>query len=287
MWGSKAMTRSKLEGSTWRSSHRRRSRSSCTGAPSRRRGSGSVRNPTVRARSSCRAPGGTTSGRKTMATSGSKVRSSSTSAPASASRRNSKKRGSRPCGPGPSEQASKKVAWPTNATRTAGTLPARMAQRVRDTDPAARVERDARRHLVAALEPVGAWVDLRASGGPAAGDPAPEGATVITGEFAGDEELAAVREAAGEGALITVFDTVEHLQSFVGLVELLDELADQHGATVVVGVPNDAVAEESDAGRPTTWGEAAFAELASALPAGHAVWHQLGVRGTVVVRAGL
>lgn len=161
-----------------------------------------------------------------------------------------------------------------------------MAQRVRDTGPAARVERDARRHLVAALEPVGVWLDLRAAGGPAAGDPAPEGATAITGGFASDEELAAVREAAGEGAVITVFDTVEHLRSFVGLVELLDELAEEHGATVVVGVPNDAVAEESDAGRPTTWGEGAFAELASALPAGHTVWHQLAVRGTAVVPAG-
>jgi hypothetical protein len=158
-----------------------------------------------------------------------------------------------------------------------------MAQRVRDTGPAARVERDARRHLVAALEPLGAWVDLRAAGGPAAGDPAPDGATVITGGFASDEELAAVREAAGDGAVITVFDTVEHLRTFVGLVELLDELAEEHGATVVVGVPNDAVAGED---RLTTWGEGAFAELASALPAGHAVWHQLAVRGTAVVPAG-
>jgi hypothetical protein len=158
-----------------------------------------------------------------------------------------------------------------------------MAQRVRDTDPAARVERDARRHLVAALEPLGVWVDLRAAGGPAAGDPAPDGAAVITGDFATDEELAAVRQAAGEGAVITVFDTLEHLTSFVGLVELLDELAEEHAATVVVGVPNDAVAEDD---RVTTWGEGAFAELASALPVGHVVWHQLAVRGTALMPAG-
>jgi len=161
-----------------------------------------------------------------------------------------------------------------------------MAQRVRDTDPAARVERDARRHLVAALEPLGVWVDLRAAGGPAAGDPAPDGATVITGDFAGEEELAAVREAAGEGAVVTVFDTLEHLTSFVGLVELLDDLAEDHGATVVLGVPNDALADGPDGGRPRTWGDGAFAELASALPAQHAVWHQLAVRGTATVPAG-
>ena len=161
-----------------------------------------------------------------------------------------------------------------------------MAQRVRDTDPAARVERDARRHLVAGLEPLGVWVDVRATGGPAAGDPAPVGATVITGDFATEEELAAVREAAGEGAVITVFDTLEHLTSFVGLVELLDELAEDRGATVVLGVPNDAVADGSDGGRPKTWGEGAFAELASALPAEHTVWHQLAVRGTATVQAG-
>ena len=161
-----------------------------------------------------------------------------------------------------------------------------MAQRVRDTDPAARVERDARRHLVAGLERLGVWVDVRAAGGPAAGDPAPVGATVITGDFATEEELAAVREAAGEGAVITVFDTLEHLTSFVGLVELLDELAEDRGATVVLGVPNDAVADGSDGGRPKTWGEGAFAELASALPAEHTVWHQLAVRGTATVQAG-
>ena len=161
-----------------------------------------------------------------------------------------------------------------------------MAQRVRDTDQGARVERDARRHLVAGLEPVGVWVDVRAAGGPAAGDPSPVGATVITGDFATEEELAAVREAAGEGAVITVFDTLEHLTSFVGLVELLDELAEDRGATVVLGVPNDAVADGSDGGRPRTWGEGAFAELASALPAEHTVWHQLAVRGTATVQAG-
>jgi hypothetical protein len=158
-----------------------------------------------------------------------------------------------------------------------------MAQRVRDTDPAARVERDARRGLAAALQPAAAWVDLRAANGPAADDPPPEGATALTGDFSAKDELQAVRDAAGEGALVTVFDTLEHLPSFVGLVELLDELAEEHGATVVLSVPNDAVTEGA---RATAWGEGAFAELASALPEGHAVWHQLAVRGSALAPAG-
>jgi hypothetical protein len=158
-----------------------------------------------------------------------------------------------------------------------------MAQRVRDTDPAARVERDARRGLAATLEPAGAWVDLRAAGGPAADDPAPEGATALTGDFSAPDELQALRDAAGEDALVTVFDTLEHLPSFVALVELLDELAEEHGATVVLSVPNDAVA---DGARATAWGEGAFAELTSALPDGHAVWHQLAVRGSALAPAG-
>jgi hypothetical protein len=160
-----------------------------------------------------------------------------------------------------------------------------MARRVRDTDPAAQVERDARRHIAAGLAGRGAWLDLRAAAGPAADDPAPDGATALTGEFGTPEELHAVREAAGEGALVTVFDTVEHLASFVGLVQLLTELSEEQGATVVVGVPNDAAGDD-DGARRGTWGEGAFAELRSVLPPGHVVWHQVALRGTAVVPAG-
>jgi hypothetical protein len=162
-----------------------------------------------------------------------------------------------------------------------------MAQRVRDTDPAARVERDARRHVAAGLgDRGGAWVDLRAEDGPAAGDPPHEGATPLTSAFADDDDLAAVREAAGRGGLVTVFDTLEHLPSFAALVQLLVELAEEQEATVVVGVPNDAVGPLDPAARRTTWDEGAFAELRSMLPADHAVWHQLALRGTAVVPAG-
>jgi len=161
-----------------------------------------------------------------------------------------------------------------------------MAERVRDSDPAAQVERDARRHIAAGLGDGRTWLDLRAAGGPAAADPAPNGAIALTGDFSTAEDLRAVREAAGEGALITVFDTVEHLESFVGLVELLTELSEQHGATVVVGVPNDAVGDDDAAARRSVWGEGAFAELRSVLPPGHVVWHQVALRGSAVVPAG-
>jgi hypothetical protein len=160
-----------------------------------------------------------------------------------------------------------------------------MSQRVRDTDPAARVDRDARRHIAAGLAGDATWLDLRAAQGPAGDDPGPDGATVITGDFSSEEQLEAVRDAAGEGALVTVFDTIEHLPSFVGLVGLLTELAEHHGATIVLGVPNDAFGGDNGAAA-TSWGEGAFAELRSALPPDHVVWHQLALRGTAVVPAG-
>jgi hypothetical protein len=53
-----------------------------------------------------------------------------------------------------------------------------------------------------------------------------------------------------------------------------------------LGVPNDATGDDGAAGRQTSWGEGAFAELRSLLPAGHVVWHQLALRGTAVVPAG-
>jgi hypothetical protein len=161
-----------------------------------------------------------------------------------------------------------------------------MAQDVRDTNPAARVERDARRDIAAGLAGHGAWIDLRATAGPAAGDEPPDGATALTGDFESPEELEAVRDAAGEGALVTVFDTIEHLASFVGLIRLLTELSEDHGATVVLAVPNDAVADDGATARPGSWGEGAFAELRSVLPPGHVVWHQMALRGTAVVPAG-
>jgi hypothetical protein len=157
-----------------------------------------------------------------------------------------------------------------------------MAERVRDTDPAARFERDARRHIAAGLAGAGAWIDLRAAAGPAADDPPPEGATALAGEFATADGLEAVREAAGDGGLVTVFDTIEHLTTFVGLVELLTSLSEEHGATVVIGLPNAAVRDDE----PGSWDEGAFAELRSVLPPGHVVWHQLALRGTAVVPAG-
>lgn len=165
-----------------------------------------------------------------------------------------------------------------------------MSQRVRDTDPSARVDRDARRHIAAGLAGAATWLDVRAAQGPACDDPVPDGATAITSDFASVEELDALREAAGEGAVVTVFDTIEHLPSFVRLIGVLNELAERHDATIVLSVPNDAFADVAGSGdngaRATSWGEGAFAELRSALPAGHVVWHQLALRGTAVVPAG-
>jgi len=156
----------------------------------------------------------------------------------------------------------------------------------RDLDLDARIERETRLRAVAPLAVGGRWVELRAGSGPAADDPSPEGATAIVGDFADPAEVERLRETAGAGALITVFDTLEHLPVFAPLVEVLVELAAQHGATVVLSVPNHDVLAAPSATHGTIWGEGALAELRSLLPAEHVIIHQVALRGSALIPQG-
>lgn len=156
----------------------------------------------------------------------------------------------------------------------------------RDTDPDARIERDTRLRAVAPLAVGGRWVEVRAATGPAADDPSPEGATAVVGDFADPAEVERLRETAGEGALITVFDTLEHLSAFAPLVDALVELTARQGATVVLSVPNHDVLATPSATHGTIWGEGALAELRSLLPAEHVVVHQLALRGSALIPQG-
>ena len=81
--------------------------------------------------------------------------------------------------------------------------------------------------------------------------------------------------------VVTCFETLEHLESFAGLVELLTELAERHATTVVLSVPDD---EVGDGGRPTgsVWGRGAFEELRRALPAPVVLARQATHSGSVV-----
>jgi hypothetical protein len=153
----------------------------------------------------------------------------------------------------------------------------------READPVASAERRARLQAVAPLAAGGLWLELRAAAGPAARDDAPDGATAVVGDLSEPAVLQRVRDA-GDGALVTAFDALEHQRSFVALLEALVDAA-AGGATVVLGVPEAAVGE-APAGHGTVWGEGAFAELRGLLPAGHVALRQVALRGSAIVAEG-
>lgn len=110
-------------------------------------------------------------------------------------------------------------------------------------------------------------------------------ATALAADLATEDGVARVREAvvaAGDGGLITCFEVVEHLATFVPLLELLTGLAEEHGHTVVLSVPNDAFWALENPYHLAMWGEGAFDELRRLLPAGHVVARQVPLTGSAV-----
>ena len=98
--------------------------------------------------------------------------------------------------------------------------------------------------------------------------------------------VAALTEQAGEGpGTITCFECVEHLDSFVPLISALVQLAERHGFTVLLSVPNDAFWSIENPHHRTSWGEGAFEELRTLLPADHVMLRQVVLQGSAVVRA--
>ena len=175
-----------------------------------------------------------------------------------------------------------------------------------ETSPATRAEHAVRYALAAPLiADAELWVDLGSGSGLAAGealtgeakrvllvdldeDAAAEAArhvpaadaTPHRADLASEDDLAALRAAIGETAtgVITGFEVVEHLGTFIPLVELLNELADRF--TVILSVPNDAFWSLENPYHKTMWGEGAFEELRSLLPEGHVVIHQVVLQGS-------
>ena len=186
----------------------------------------------------------------------------------------------------------------------------------RETNPAMRVEHDLRYRLA---EPVilaaRTWADLGCGNGVAAADAlggAFDGRAVLVdvdakavesaaaeveagekvpleADLADREALATVREAILAGPApraVTAFEVIEHLKTFVPLVELLSELAEQGEATIVLSVPNDDFWAIENPFHETMWGEGSFAELRSLLPEGAVVASQLALQGSAVVPEG-
>lgn len=100
--------------------------------------------------------------------------------------------------------------------------------------------------------------------------------------------VGALTEQVGDGpATLTCFECIEHLDSFVPLVGALVRLAETYGFTVVLSVPNDAFWAIENPHHRTSWGEGAFEELRTLLPAEHLLLRQVVLQGSAVVRDGV
>jgi len=180
----------------------------------------------------------------------------------------------------------------------------------RDTKPSIRVEHDLRYAAAAPLvRAAPTWCDLGCGAGVAAAGALADadlGRVVLVDTDAGaldqagrdlraretvrveadlatDEGVAAVRTALGGGdGIITCFEVVEHLETFVPLLEALVELAGA-GWTVVLSVPNDAFWSLENPYHHTMWGEGAFEELRRLLPADAVVARQVPLDGSQLV----
>jgi hypothetical protein len=180
----------------------------------------------------------------------------------------------------------------------------------RDTKPSIRVEHDLRYAVAAPLaQSAPTWVDLGCGAGVAAADALGEaqlGRVVLVdadadaldqagrdlrardtarvqADLSTDEGVAAVRAALGDtSGVITCFEVVEHLSTFVPLIGALIELAEQ-GWTVVLSVPNDAFWALENPYHETMWGEGAFEELRRLLPEDAVVARQIPLDGSHLV----
>jgi methyltransferase family protein len=186
----------------------------------------------------------------------------------------------------------------------------------RGTPPSIRVEHAMRYRLAAPLiaESVG-WCDLGCGEGLAAASAvdARRPSRVVLVDIEEEVTLAAAREIGGAPAtltadlaaeadlervvaallegpdgprVVTCFEVVEHLPTFVPLVDSLTSLARDQGVDVVLSVPNDAFWTIQSPHHRTMWGEGAFAELQALLPDDAVVLRQLSLAGSAVVPLG-
>jgi hypothetical protein len=178
-----------------------------------------------------------------------------------------------------------------------------------DVEPAIRVEHDVRyRYAAPAIAGAKLWCDLGCGNGIAAAAARPEGfkgeillvdvdeqalaaaaqevegARTLRADLSDPADVARVAEQLkGKGVVVTCFETIEHLETFVPLVEMLESLK---GATVIMSVPNDAFWATENPHHKTMWGEGAFAELQSLLPEGHTVAPQVQLSGSAIAQDG-
>jgi SAM-dependent methyltransferase len=182
-----------------------------------------------------------------------------------------------------------------------------------DSNPARRLEHELRYRLVAPLlGQASLWVDLGCGTGVAAADGLESDAkgrallvdnsaealdqatrelrsldmTTLRADLGTQQGVDTVREAlAGEqGALVTCFETLAHLDDFVPCVDLLVEIGAEH--TVVLSVPNDAFWSIENPFHRTSWGEGAFEELRRLVPVEHVQLEQVALAGSAIAPPG-
>ena len=183
----------------------------------------------------------------------------------------------------------------------------------RETAPAIAVEHELRYRAAAPLvHASGVWADLGCGNGLAAAaalaDRLPAEVVLVDVEQSAIEQaarelgaprahtiaadLADVSELAAIGELlarsrgprtVTCFEVVEHLATFVPLLEFSGELARAGEATFVISVPNDAFWSVQNPHHASAWGEGAFEELRRLLPAEHTSMRQVSLSGSALV----
>lgn len=184
----------------------------------------------------------------------------------------------------------------------------------REAPPAIRVEHDTRYRVAAALiaDSV-AWCDLGCGNGVAAAaavrgiqlrrtllvdrderaahaaadEVGHAAATPLVADLTVAADLervhAALLEAEDGPRVITCFEVIEHLSTFVPLIEMLSRVATEGGIDVILSVPNDAFWAIENPHHQTMWGDGAFEELRRLLPPDAVVMRQVALVGTAIV----
>lgn len=182
-----------------------------------------------------------------------------------------------------------------------------------ETAPAIRAEHDLRYRMAAPLVlSGGSWADLGCGNGIAAADalgterPAhavlvdlderavDEAATElgmhnasrIVADLTDPASLAGIGEHLLEGGgmpLVTCFEVVEHLASFLPLLQWANRMVEQHGFTFLMSVPNDAFWSIQNPHHLTSWGEGSFEELRRLLPGEQTLLRQVALAGSALV----
>jgi hypothetical protein len=108
-------------------------------------------------------------------------------------------------------------------------------------------------------------------------------ATQISGDLTEPSVLATIADALLEhpgDRVVTCFEVVEHLATFLPLLEWSGELARDGAATFVVSIPNDAFWAIDNPFHAGRWGDGAFEELRHLLPVEQTLMRQVSLAGS-------